>query len=157
MTHATNEDPSNYILALQDLIPNPVSALLDTVSELKLTMTTELAAMKATQASLTMPPPAPPPAKPSALSKTPSPPMAKLPTPPKVQAPPTQAPPKPPAQRPTFASAAKVPMRPSLVLTPAPDTSSSPSLAVRKTPSEICEHLNHVLSGLHPGSSISAA
>ncbi|KAH9005671.1 hypothetical protein EDB83DRAFT_2324044, partial [Lactarius deliciosus] len=33
----------------------------------------------------------------------------------------------------------------------------SPSLAVRKTPSEICDCLNGVLSRLHPGSSLSAA
>ncbi|KAH9083392.1 hypothetical protein EDB83DRAFT_2309391 [Lactarius deliciosus] len=119
-------------------------------------MATELAAMKATLAHLTTPPPAPSPPKPSAPSKPTSTPMAKTPTP-KAPVPQARAPAKPSAQTPSFASAAKVPARPSLVLTPAPFTGPSPSLAVRKTPSEICDHLNCILSGLHPGSSLSAA
>ncbi|KAH9018987.1 hypothetical protein EDB83DRAFT_2320832 [Lactarius deliciosus] len=99
--------------------------------------------------------PAPPPApQPPAQPHPPKLPTAKPPTPPKAQTP-VKRPSKPPAQPPSFASAAKVPARPSLVLTPAPG--SSPSLAVRKTPSEICSHLNGVLSELYPGSSLSAA
>ncbi|KAH8984663.1 hypothetical protein EDB86DRAFT_2833445 [Lactarius hatsudake] len=82
------------------------------------------------------------------------PPMAKPPTPPKAQTP-VKGPTKPSAQTPSFASAAKIPARPSLILSPAPG--SSPSLAVHKTPSEICSHLNGVLSDLCPGSSLSAA
>ncbi|KAH9016013.1 hypothetical protein EDB85DRAFT_2156269 [Lactarius pseudohatsudake] len=90
---------------------------------------------------------------------TAEPPPPKLPTtkpsaPPKAQTP-VKAPPKPSAQTPSFASITKSPARPSLVLSPAPN--SSPAPAVRKTPSEICAHLNGVLSALLPGSSLSAA
>ncbi|KAH9005824.1 hypothetical protein EDB86DRAFT_3070863 [Lactarius hatsudake] len=95
---------------------------------------------------LSNPLPSPPP--------PPKPPMAKPPTPPKAQTP-VKGPTKPSAQTPSFASTAKIPTRPSLILSPAPG--SSPSLAVHKTPSEICSHLNGVLSDLCPGSSLSAA
>ncbi|KAH8997904.1 hypothetical protein EDB83DRAFT_2534209 [Lactarius deliciosus] len=139
---AQTDDPTNYLEDIQDFVgTNPISDLKESISEMKLTMATELAAMKATLAHLTMPPPAPPPHKPSALSKPTSTPTAKPPTP-KAPVPLAWAPPKPSAQPPSFASAAKVPARPSLVLTPAPSTGPSPSLAVRKTPSEICDCLN---------------
>ncbi|KAH8989773.1 hypothetical protein EDB86DRAFT_2831454 [Lactarius hatsudake] len=81
-------------------------------------------------------------------------PTAKPPTPPKAQTP-VKGPTKPSAHTPSFASAVKTPARPSLVLSPAPDT--SPALAVRRTPSEICTYLNDVLARLFPGSSLSAA
>ncbi|KAH9059470.1 hypothetical protein EDB83DRAFT_2520604 [Lactarius deliciosus] len=100
-------------------------------------------------------PPATPTKQPSAQSP-PKLPTAPPPTPPKATAL-AKAPPKPSAQAPSFASAVKVPTRPSLVLTPAPSTGPSPSLAVHKTPSEICACLNSVLSRLHLGSSLSAA
>ncbi|KAH9074353.1 hypothetical protein EDB83DRAFT_2516168 [Lactarius deliciosus] len=154
---AQTDDPTDYLEDIQDFVgANPIADLRESISEMKLTMATELAAMKATLAHITMPPPAPSPPKPSAPSKPTSTPTAKLPTP-KAPVPLARAPAKPSAQTPSFASAAKVPTRPSLVLTPAPSTGPSPSLAVRKTPSEICEHLNYVMSGLHPGSSLSAA
>ncbi|KAH9019604.1 hypothetical protein EDB83DRAFT_2528152 [Lactarius deliciosus] len=155
--HAQTEDPTNYLEDIQDFVrANPIADLRESISEMKLTMATELATMKATLASLATPPPAPTPPKPSALSKPPSTPMAKPPTP-KAPVPLAQAPAKPSAQTPSFASAVKVPTRPSLVLTPAPSTGSFPSLAIRKTPLEICDCLNGVLSCLHLGSSISAA
>ncbi|KAH9008194.1 hypothetical protein EDB83DRAFT_2532021 [Lactarius deliciosus] len=154
---AKTDDPTDYLEDIQESVrANPISDLRESISEMKLTMATELTTMKATLAHLTTPPPAPPPSKPSAPSKPTPTPTAKLPTP-KAPVPLAQAPPKPSAQPPSFASAAKVPTRPSLVLTPAPPTGPSPSLAVRKTPSEICEHLNDVLSGIHPGSSLLAA
>ncbi|KAH9019936.1 hypothetical protein EDB83DRAFT_2320702 [Lactarius deliciosus] len=154
---AQTDDPTDYLEDIQDFVgANPIADLRESISEMKLTMATELAAMKATLAHITTPPPAPPPAKPSAPSKTPSTPTAKLPTP-KAPVPLARAPAKPSAQTPSFASAVKVPARPSLVLTPALSTGPSPSLAVRKTPSEICDCLNGVLSRLHPGSSLSAA
>ncbi|KAH9026591.1 hypothetical protein EDB85DRAFT_2149033 [Lactarius pseudohatsudake] len=100
---------------------------------------------------LLRPPPAP---KPSAQPPPPKLPTTKPSAPPKAQTP-VKAPPKPSAQTPSFASITKSPARPSLVLSPAPN--SSPTTAVRKTPSEICAHLNGVLSTLLPGSSLSAA
>ncbi|KAH8992140.1 hypothetical protein EDB86DRAFT_3244459 [Lactarius hatsudake] len=74
--------------------------------------------------------------------------------PPQAQAP-IKGPTKPPVCTPSFASAVKVPARPSLVLTPAPG--SSPVQAVQKTPSELCTYLNGVLLELFPGTSLSAA
>ncbi|KAH8997737.1 hypothetical protein EDB86DRAFT_2828823 [Lactarius hatsudake] len=98
--------------------------------------------------------PAPPPSKqPSAQPSPPKPPMAKPPTPPKAQTP-VKGPTKPSTHAPSFASAAKAPARPSLILTPA--SGSSPAQAVHKTPSELCTHLNNVLLELFPGSSLSA-
>ncbi|KAH8981477.1 hypothetical protein EDB92DRAFT_1820231 [Lactarius akahatsu] len=73
---------------------------------------------------------------------------------PKAQTP-VKGPTKPSAQSPSFASIMKSPARPSLILSPIP--SSSPPMAVHKTPLELCSYLNDVLANLFLGSSLSAA
>ncbi|KAH9075522.1 hypothetical protein EDB83DRAFT_2650101 [Lactarius deliciosus] len=138
--------------------PQPLAEAFSAQAELIRALTAEVRGLAAMVHKRLPPPgktaPAPPPApQPSAQPHPPKLPTAKPPTPPKAQTP-VKGPTKPPARPPSFASAAKVPARPSLVLTPAPG--SSPALAVRKTPSEICSHLNGVLSDLCPGSSLSA-
>ncbi|KAH9013288.1 hypothetical protein EDB83DRAFT_2529623 [Lactarius deliciosus] len=140
------------------IAPQPLAEALTAQTELIRALTAEVRGLAAMVHERLPPPgkqaPAPPPApQPSAQPHPPTPPTAKTPTPPKAQAP-VKGPTKPPARPPSFASAVKVPARPSLVLTPAPG--SSPAPAVRKTPSEICSHLNGVLSQQCPGASLSA-
>ncbi|KAH9067682.1 hypothetical protein EDB87DRAFT_1573260 [Lactarius vividus] len=74
---------------------------------------------------------------------------AKPPTP--AAAPPAKAPTPTPPAKPTpppcssFASAVKLPTRPSLVVTPRQAAGSSTHAAVRRTPQELITHLNSVL------------
>ncbi|KAH9021887.1 hypothetical protein EDB85DRAFT_1895457 [Lactarius pseudohatsudake] len=136
----------------------PLHEVLSSQAELIRALTAEVRGLAAIVNERLPPPgvsaPAPPaPAPTPALKPSAQPPPPKLPTT-KPSAPP-KAPPKPSAQPPSFASITKSPARPSLVLSPAPN--SSPTTAVRKTRSEICAHLNGVLSALLLGSSLSAA
>ncbi|KAH9050331.1 hypothetical protein EDB87DRAFT_1696966 [Lactarius vividus] len=110
-----------------------------------------------------MPPP-PPPAPAAAPATTPVPastprakkqPHAKTPTP--AAAPSAKAPTPAPSTKPTppprssFASAVKLPARPSLVVTPCRTAGPLAPIAVRRTPQELIAHLNSVLlEGGHP-------
>ncbi|KAH9057032.1 hypothetical protein EDB83DRAFT_2613328 [Lactarius deliciosus] len=58
---------------------------------------------------------------------------------------PTQPPPPPPPTLPSFASRAKLPARPSLVISKAHTPEGDGSLAVRHSPAAICSHLNATL------------
>ncbi|KAH9053894.1 hypothetical protein EDB87DRAFT_1704343 [Lactarius vividus] len=106
----------------------------------------------------TLMPPPPPPAPAAAPATTPVPastprakkqPHAKTPTP--AAAPSTKVPiPTPPAKptpppRSSFASAVKLPARPSLVVTPRHAVGSPAPIAVRCNPQELVTHLNSVL------------
>ncbi|KAH8981093.1 hypothetical protein EDB86DRAFT_2835039 [Lactarius hatsudake] len=139
--------------------PGPLNEALTAQAELIRTLTAEVCGLTAIVHECLSPPkataPAPPPTKQSsAQSSPPKLPTAKPPTPSKAQAP-VKGPTRPSTHTPSYASAAKVPARPSLILTPAP--TSSPALAVCKTPLEICAYLNGILAELFPGSSLSAA
>ncbi|KAH9054639.1 hypothetical protein EDB87DRAFT_1580421 [Lactarius vividus] len=110
-----------------------------------------------------MPPP-PPPAPAAAPATTPVPastprakkqPHAKTPTP--AAAPSAKAPTPAPSTKPTppprssFASAVKLPARPSLVVTPCRAAGPLAPIAVRRTPQELIAHLNSILlEGGHP-------
>ncbi|KAH9052236.1 hypothetical protein EDB87DRAFT_1692632 [Lactarius vividus] len=114
--------------------------------------------------------PPPPPAPAAAPATTPTPAStprakkqknAKPPTP--AAAPPAKAPiPTPPAKptpppRSSFASAVKLPARPSLVVTPRHAVGSPAPTAVRRTPQELVTHLNSVLSEEGHAVTLSAA
>ncbi|KAH8991501.1 hypothetical protein EDB92DRAFT_1945836 [Lactarius akahatsu] len=119
-------------------------------------MDEQLAAIRATLASLTTPPPAPPPAKPSAQpNPKPTPPPR---APPKVSAPVAKAPkPTPvPTPSPSYASAARKPVRPSLIVTRKHTDEMAP-LAIRHSPLAVCAHLNAALEMAHPQVTLSAA
>ncbi|KAH9052851.1 hypothetical protein EDB87DRAFT_1691318 [Lactarius vividus] len=108
--------------------------------------------------------PPPPPAPAAAPATTPVPastprakkqPHAKTPTP--AAAPSAKAPTPAPSTKPTppprssFASAVKLPARPSLVVTPRRAAGPLAPIAVRRTPQELIAHLNSVLlEGGHP-------
>ncbi|KAH9013748.1 hypothetical protein EDB84DRAFT_1639606 [Lactarius hengduanensis] len=165
LTNATPDFPLGLPHALGlHITDGPLNEALTSQAELIRALTAEVRGLAAMVHEHLPPPgvsaPAPPAPAPTPTPKpSAQPPPPKLPTtkpsaPPKAQTP-VKAPPKPTAQTPSFASITKSPARPSLVLSPAPH--SSPALAVRKTPSEICAHLNGVLSTLLPGSSLSAA
>ncbi|KAH9003607.1 hypothetical protein EDB83DRAFT_2533429 [Lactarius deliciosus] len=146
------------------LTDEPLSQVLTAQAELIRVLTAEVCGLTAIVHKRLPPPGVPAPAPPSApqlsalqpsAQAPPKLPTAKPPTP-KAPVPQAQAPSKPSAHAPSFAAAVKVPTRPSLVLTPAPSVTSSPSLAIHKMASEICAHLNSALASIHLGSSISA-
>ncbi|KAH9011782.1 hypothetical protein EDB83DRAFT_2530172 [Lactarius deliciosus] len=99
------------------------------------------------------PPPAPPPTPAPPTPPAPAP-TAKAksaaPTPRPSQAKggkaPTQPTPPPPPTLPSFASRAKLPARPSLVISKARTPEGDGSLAVRHSPATICSHLNAALA-----------
>ncbi|KAH9021754.1 hypothetical protein EDB84DRAFT_1441374 [Lactarius hengduanensis] len=135
----------------------PLHEALTSQAELIKALTSEVRGLAAIVHARLPPPgvaaPAPPPLPRPSAQPPPKTPTTKPSAPPKVRTP-VPGPPKPPAHAPSFASITKSPARPSLVLSPAPGSSST---AVRKTPSEICAHLNDVLAECSPGSSLSAA
>ncbi|KAH8985769.1 hypothetical protein EDB86DRAFT_3083363 [Lactarius hatsudake] len=138
----------------------PLSEALTAQAELIKALTAEVRGLAAIVHSRLPPPGVAPPTQPSAPPPKPAPakamppPAPKPPTPPKVPAPKAQ-PPKPSAQRPSFSSVTKSPARPSLVISPS--SIPPPGSAVRKTPLELCAHLNAVLAAQCPGASLSAA
>ncbi|KAH8977005.1 hypothetical protein EDB92DRAFT_2004025 [Lactarius akahatsu] len=135
--------------------PTPPDTSATKVDELKASMDEQLAAIRATLASLTAPSPVPPPAKPSAQpTPKPTPPPR---APPKASAPVTKAPkPTPaPTTTPSYASATRKLVRPSLIVTWKHSDEMAP-LAIRHSPSAVCAHLNTALETAHPQVTLSA-
>ncbi|KAH9163683.1 hypothetical protein EDB89DRAFT_2078548 [Lactarius sanguifluus] len=106
-------------------------------------------------------PPTPAPAKvapaPAKVAPAPVTPAKAKPAPAPTPAPVTRPTP-PPATKPSFASMAKTPARPSLVVSLRPPVAGSPPpTAVRRSPQELVEHLNAVLSSEGHQVTLSAA
>ncbi|KAH8979842.1 hypothetical protein EDB92DRAFT_1954587 [Lactarius akahatsu] len=152
-----SDDPPDFFADMADYLGyKPAKATTNTVEELKASMDEHRVSTRATLATLTTPPPAPPPAKPSAQpTPKPTPPPR---APPKASAPVPKAP-KPtsvPTPSPSYTSAARKPVRPSLIVTRKHTDEMAP-LAICHSPSAICAHLNAALASSTPQVTLSAA
>ncbi|KAH9047176.1 hypothetical protein EDB84DRAFT_1621272, partial [Lactarius hengduanensis] len=165
LTNATPEFPQGIPRALGlHIVDGPLHEVLLSQAELIKALTAEVRGLAAIVNERLPPPgvsvPAPPAPAPTPTPKPSAQPPPKLPTtkpsaPPKASTP-VQAP-KPTPPTPSYASTARKPVRPSLIVSKKLNLEASQPLAVRHSPSNICAHLNAALSTRHPEVSLSAA